>query len=202
MARRSTISGVFLTILLMVATLGAATVSRQQADSFAKKVAIINQRAEGKPLPATTPKRTPVSEEELNSWFAYRAGELIPKGITRPEVTIVGRGKLLGVATLDLESYGRSKQSSGGTGMWSLLGGRLPISITGTLTTKAGKGTFDLESASLGGVPLPKNLLQELVTYYSRSEDHPNGVRLDDPFNLPAKIQQIEVGQGQAIVVQ
>jgi len=70
------------------------------------------------------------------------------------------------------------------------------------LETKSGRGRFDLQSATLAGVPVPKAILQELVSYYSRTADHPDGVRLDSPFELPAKIQQIEVGQGQAVVVQ
>jgi hypothetical protein len=201
MTRRRTISGVFLAMLTVVA-LQAADLSRQQADSFAKKVAIINQRGSGAPLPPATARRTSVSEAELNSWFAYRAGDLIPKGLTQPKITIIGNGKVMGVATLDLEAYGKSRQSKGGSGLWDLLGGRVPISISGVLTTKGGRGSFDLQNATLSGVPLPKNFLQELVSYYSRSEDHPDGVRFDAPFNLPANIQQIEVGPGQAIVVQ
>ena len=78
----------------------------------------------------------------------------------------------------------------------------MPITVTGVLQTKGGRGQFDLQSATLSGVPVPKALLQELVSYYSRSTDHPDGVRLDAPFALPARIQQIEVGEGQAVVVQ
>jgi hypothetical protein len=51
-------------------------------------------------------------------------------------------------------------------------------------------------------VPVPTSLLQDVVSYYSRSTDEPEGVRLDTPFRLPARIRQIEVGQGQAVVVQ
>ena len=54
----------------------------------------------------------------------------------------------------------------------------------------------------MSGLPVPKTLLQELVSFYTRTADHPKGVNLDDPFELPAKIKQIEVGQAQAVVVQ
>jgi hypothetical protein len=59
-----------------------------------------------------------------------------------------------------------------------------------------------MQSASLSGIPLPKSFLQELVTFYSRTPDSPEGIRLDDPFELPASIRQIEIGPGQAVVVQ
>jgi hypothetical protein len=54
----------------------------------------------------------------------------------------------------------------------------------------------------MSGIPVPVTVLQELLTYYSRSDDRPQGVRLDDIFTLPANIRQIEVGEGQAVIVQ
>ncbi len=78
----------------------------------------------------------------------------------------------------------------------------MPISLSGTLRTKDGRGQFDLQSAQMSGIPLPKFLLQEIVSHYTRDDDRPNGIRLDDPFALPASIKQIDVGQGQAVVIQ
>ncbi len=60
------------------------------------------------------------------------------------------------------------------------------------------RGTFALESATLGAVPVPKSLLQELVTYYTRSPELPNGFDLDKPFDLPANIRQVELQRGAA----
>jgi hypothetical protein len=54
----------------------------------------------------------------------------------------------------------------------------------------------------MSGVPVPVTVLQEVLTYYSRSDERPQGVRLADVFSLPANIRQIEVGEGQAVVVQ
>jgi len=51
-------------------------------------------------------------------------------------------------------------------------------------------------------LPLPKTFLQELVSYYSRTPAHPQGVKLDDQFELPASIRQIDVSAGQAVIVQ
>ena len=65
-----------------------------------------------------------------------------------------------------------------------------------------GVGNFLLESADISGVPLPKTFLQEVVSYYSRTEKNPQGVKIDDPFMLPASIRQIDVGAGQAVIVQ
>jgi len=185
---------VCLALLALLVTAEAVNTSRPQSDSFAKKLAIIKQHAANSPK---TARRTTVTEGELNSWFVYRAPPLLPVGVKDPSVTVVGNGKLVGVVTVDLDDVGKSK-----SGAWNVLGGRVPITLSGVLRTKDGKGQFDLQSASLSGVPLPKFLLQEIVAHYTRDEDRPNGIRLDDPFDLPASIRQIDVGQGQALIIQ
>ena len=70
------------------------------------------------------------------------------------------------------------------------------------LTTKAGIGQFKLESAEIYGVTIPKTVLQELLSYYSRTKENPAGINMDDPFELPSRIQEIRVGQAQATIVQ
>ena len=80
--------------------------------------------------------------------------------------------------------------------------GRLAVTAVGTLKTANGQGKFILESASIGSVPIPKILLQEIVSYYSRTPEKPSGVGLDDPFALPSRIREIQVQRGQAIIVQ
>ena len=80
--------------------------------------------------------------------------------------------------------------------------GRVPLSATGVLTTSGGTGKFALESAYIGSLPLPKLLLDEIVSYYTRSADRPNGYSTDDAFMLPAGIREIQVTRGQAVIVQ
>jgi hypothetical protein len=200
MIRRFTISSVLI-VLLAVVCVHAAALSSQEADSFARKMAIINQTATA-PRPPAGGRRTQVSESELNSWFSYRAKPLLPQGVADPRITIIGAGKVMGTVTVDLDAIGKKKSSGGSFDPWSLLGGRVPVNVTGVLTTKSGRGQFDLQQADVSGIPVPMAVLQELVSYYSRTADNPKGVRLDDPFELPAKIQQIEVGAAQAVVVQ
>jgi hypothetical protein len=184
-----------------VVTLQAATVTRQQSDAFARKLALITRHADITPPPAKG-QRTEVTEGELNSWFAFRSQRLLPAGVAPPSIVIVGNGKLTGDIVLDLEAYAQKRRSGGGLDPWSLLGGRVPVSVSGVLHTKDGRGRFELQSAGVSGIPLPKSMVQELLSYYSRTPDKPQGIRLDDPFELPANIRQIDVGQGQAVVVQ
>ena len=185
-----------------VAIVAAANrVTPQQADSFSRKLAIISAQSTMATRAAAV-RRTPVSEDEVNSWFAYRAQSLLPQGMTEPQVTIIGNGKVSATATVDLDTVARQKRNGAVLNPWNLVGGRVPVTVSGVLSTGNGRGQFDLEEATLSGIPVPRSLLQELVSYYSRSETQPQGIRIDDPFALPANIRQIEVGQGQAIVIQ
>jgi hypothetical protein len=196
--RHTTMSA--LTVALLAASTQAAD-SLQHAESFARKMAIIEQHAIV-PQRAGAARRTPVSEDEINSWFVYRAQRLMPAGLTAPRVTIVGNGKVMGMATVDLDAVAKRRSTGSTFDPFGYIGGRVPVNVTGVLHTQEGRGRFELQSADVSGVPVPKLLLQELVSYYSRTPDHPQGVRLDDAFDLPANIQKIEVGEGQAVVVQ
>lgn len=194
------IAAATLTIAALV-TLEAATVSRQNADAFSKKIAAIREHAEA-PASRAAARRTPVSQDELNSWFTFSAAPYLPNGVSQPQVTIVGQGRVAGRAIVDMEAVAKQRRSGATLDPWSLVGGKVPVIVTGILHTRDGMARFEVQSAEVSGLPVPPALLQELVSYYSRTPEHPQGVRLDDTFALPAKIRQIEVGQGQAVVVQ
>jgi hypothetical protein len=83
-----------------------------------------------------------------------------------------------------------------------MLTGSLPAKVTGRLVTENGSGRFELESAELGGIPLPRAIVSQLVSRYSVSVDEPNGIDLDAPFDLPSSIREIRVEPGQVTVLQ
>jgi hypothetical protein len=85
---------------------------------------------------------------------------------------------------------------------FNLLTGSVPLSVDGVLKTKSGVGSFVVESATISSVPVPVWMLQEIVSYYSKSDATPNGVALDKPFVLPNGIREIQTARGQATVVQ
>jgi hypothetical protein len=183
--------------------LQAATVSEQQADAFTQKMAVVKQQGiSGIRSQNRTARRTPVSESELNSWFAYRSGEVMPTGVSDPRVTLIGNGKVKAAATVDLEVIAKQRSTGRALDPWSYLGGRLPVTLSGVLRTEDGMGRFDLEEAAVSGVPVPTSVLADIVSYYSRSANDPEGVRLNDTFRLPSQIKQIEMGVGQAVIVQ
>ena len=187
-----------------LATLQGGAVSRQQADAFARKIDVIGQHGSGLRISkaARTERRTPVTESEINSWFAYHGADYLPEGLTRPSLTIHGRGQVSGQATVDLDAVARTRASGGLFDPWNLVGGRLPVTMAGVVRTRSGRARFELQTAEIAGIPVPRRMVQEIVSYYSRTPRHPQGRRLDDEFELPAGIQTIELTAGNAVVVQ
>ncbi|HEY2152707.1 MAG TPA: hypothetical protein VGH34_18000 [Vicinamibacterales bacterium] len=173
--------------------------TRRDAEQLKQKVAAIQSHAE---RGSKQPRRTTVTEIELNSYLAFDAKEQLPAGVVEPSITIVGTGRVSGRAVVDLDAVRKQKAPTSLLDPMNYLTGRLPVSATGVLTTSNGVGRFELESASISSLPIPKLFLQEIVSYYSRTADKPAGVSLDDPFALPSRIREIQVLRGQAIIVQ
>ena len=188
-----------LLVVVLAASIAAnARWSRADADAFLSKMVQIATHGLAEKRPA---RKTTLLERELNAYISVHGKSELPAGVVDPTVTILPDGRLTGRATVDLDAV-RTSQDRGMLSPWTLLRGQLPVEAIGTLRTEKGVGAFTLESASVGGVPVPKTILQELVTYYSRSESQPKGIDIEAPFQLPAHILEIRTAQGQALVVQ
>ena len=173
--------------------------TRRDATQLKQKIAAITAHAE---KPPGQPLRTTVTEGEVNSYIVYEAREQLPTGVVDPYVTILGAGRVSGRAIVDLDAVRKQKNPTSLLDPMNYLMGRLPVTATGVLKTGNGVARFELESAAISRVPVPKILLQEIVSYYSRTAENPAGISLDDPFALPARIREIQVQRGQAIIVQ
>jgi hypothetical protein len=180
--------------------------SRREAATMKQKVDAINDVAEKSAKSATAGStlrhRTVITENELNAYFMFDAAKDLPTGVVNPSIVIVGPGRLSGRAVVDLDAVRKASPPRSLLDPKNLLMGRLPLTATGVLTTINGTGRFALESANAGSLPLPTFLLQEIVSYYSRSADKPGGFGIDAPFMLPAGIREIQVTRGQAVIIQ
>lgn len=174
--------------------------SKQDATRFAAKLAQIEKNSLVPPRSGAA-RSIQVSDVEVNAYLRYLAGPQIPVGIAEPDIRGVGNGRVTGRAMVDLDAV-RTQKARGWMDPLAYLTGRLPITAAGTLTTNRGVGRFQLESAEISGVTVPKSLLQELLSYYSRTPDDPDGINMDEPFALPSGIKEIRIGQGTAVIVQ
>jgi hypothetical protein len=194
---------VLCTLALAAGAAGLAAqpkLSKQDATRFAAKLAQIEKNA-AVPRKGGAARSIQVTDTEVNSYLRYLAGSQVPVGIAEPDLRGVGNGRVTGRAIVDLDAV-RTQKKRGWMDPLGYLMGRLPITAAGTLMTSNGVGRFQLESAEISGVTIPKSLLQELLSFYSRTPENPDGINMDAPFDLPSGIQEIRIGQGTAVIVQ
>jgi hypothetical protein len=182
-----------------VAALGAAAGSGPStpARQFQQKLEAIQANAEREPV---KPLRTTLLETELNA-FLVGGDASLPPGLLKPHVSLLGPGQVSGSAIVDLDAV-RKQNQPGGLSPLAYLSGKLPVSVTGVLKSSNGQARFELQSAEVNGISVPKVLIAQLVAYYARNAAAPNGISLDSPFPLPESIKQIDVQRGQVIIIQ
>ena len=193
----------FLFILLSVGITGSGTaaleLSREQGDALQRKLEEVAKNGSKNPVAA---RRTPMSELEVNSYLAFNVKDKIPRGLTNPQITLLGDGQLSGRVVVDFDEVKRHRRSQGLIDPFSYVSGQVPVTARGVLRGREGNGQFQLMSAEILGMPLPKPIVQELVSFFSRTRENPNGFDIDAPFELPAKIRELVVQRGDAVIIQ
>jgi hypothetical protein len=191
-------------LAVLLAAGGAVLPSRQapvraDADRFRAKVDAITRFAE---KPGSAPLVTRISQAELNAYLAYDAPAQLPAGLAEPRITVLPTLDLSGTALVDLDAVRKQRQSRGWLDPLNYLSGTLAVAVVGRLEATQGQARFALQSASVGGVPVPKMVVQELVGFFSRTDANPRGINIDDPYPLPARIREIDIRLGEALVKQ
>lgn len=195
--KRTTAAAV-LAIAFVCSLSGAEPVTRRDAARLQAKLDQISKNGVSRGKVA----KTAITEAEVNSYLRFEMGDRIPPGVTDPWVSLLDNGRVEGKATVDLSRVGQSRKPTGMLDPFNFLSGSVPLTVNGLLKTKEGTGTFALESASVSGIPVPAWMIQEIVTYYSKSPTAPNGIAIEKPFPLPSGIREIQLVKGQAVVVQ
>lgn len=184
----------------VVAVSAAQAPSRAEADRMAKKVEAIMQRSFAPPR-KPAPLQTSFTEQELNAYLTHHAMDQFPSGVKFVRVIMPAPGKLETRSLVDLDAV-RTSEKRGWMDPLAYVTGSLEVVMVGGLTGSKGKGVYRFESGSVGGVPIPRTVMQELLAFYTRSEDMPKGILLDEPFDLPAAIREVHVRRGAATVIQ
>jgi hypothetical protein len=172
---------------------------RQDSDRLQLKIASIHRRGA---TPVGQRVSTMVTEREVNAYLALEAADELPVGFVDPSISILGGNRVTGRAIVDLDRVRQQRNPASLFDPVRYLSGRLVVQATGLLSARDGMARFELEAADMAGVPIPKLLLQQIVSHYSRTSARPSGISLDDPMVLPARIREIHVQRGQAVIVQ
>jgi hypothetical protein len=174
----------------------APATSPAAAASMEKKLEQITRNAS---LPAPKPLVTELSQTEINSYLQYSMGGRIPKGVSGAALTL-HPGRVSGNAMIDFDQLkASSKQPANPIVDW-LVAGRKPVSATATFTSQNHKGLVHLEQVSIGAASVSGFLLDLLIRHLVLPR-YPNAV-IDQPFELPAKIDRIVIEEGRAVVYQ
>jgi hypothetical protein len=195
MTRRLVVIGA---ALLLTAGVAAQDPVRRDADGMLRKLEAIDARGKAA---RRVPLRTTFTDREVNAYFKVYGPTFLPEGIVDPQLTIHEGGRVQAKSQVNLDAV-RAAKPRGWLDPLAYVGGSVEITAAGTLRAADGRGVFTLENATLGGLTVPKSLLQELVSYYSRSKEQPAGVNLEEPFALPSQIRAVETGHGAATIVQ
>jgi hypothetical protein len=147
MWRRALTASLLVVSVLAVVPRADIRTSKKDAVLLREKVATITAHGE---KAVKQPRRTILTENEVNSYLVYDAKEQLPVGVVDPWVSAVGPGRVSGRAVVDLDAVRKAKNPTSLLDPMNYLFGRLPVSAIGTLKTSNGVGRFELESASAG----------------------------------------------------
>lgn len=177
----------------------ASVPALQLAEACERKIQAVQARAA---LAAPDPLWTAFDEAELNAYLRLKMTDRLPEGLTEPALTLIGERRVAARAVVDLDLV----RTTQGSGRWfdptSYLTGRIAIGATGQVHTEGGMARVEVERVDVAGVPVPRQVLQQIVAHYTKSAHRPDGARMDDPFAMPAGIRRIDVSPGRAVVVQ
>jgi hypothetical protein len=175
--------------------------TRAEADAMQAKLESVAAAAEA-PRPANAPPlRTTFTEREINAYLALEGPVFLPPGIAMPRVQLGDDGRVRARAVVDLDGVARSRERSAFDPL-RYLTGSVEVVTTGRLEAGDGMGVIRYESATVGGVAVPKTVAQEILRFYTTTPERPRGFAFDEPFELPAGVRAASTQRGAIELVQ
>ena len=186
---------------LIVASPAAQETPHAAADRARDKIDSIIATGEEPRGPRAKPVQTDLTEVEVNAYLQVHGPEVLPKGIAEPEIRLGDDGRIRARAIVDLDDVRKSRPRPWNDPLAYVVGS-VEVVASGRIAAADGIGRAQLESATVGGLTVPKTVVQELLRYYTKRPDRPDGFDLDQSFVLPANIRGIVVRRGAATVAQ
>ena len=176
--------------------------TRAEADAMQKKIDRVAATAEAPPRPASArPLTTTFTEREINAYLTLDGPDFLPAGIAMPRVRLGEDNRVEARATVDLDGVRRSRERSVFDPL-AYVTGAVEVVAIGTVEGRGGEGLIRYESATVGGVAVPKTVAQELLRFYTTTPERPRGFAFDEPFALPVGLRAVSVQRGAATVTQ
>ena len=195
-------------LALLAVVLGACAAlaqepARADADAMLAKIARVAAAAEAERSPNAEPLRTTFTQSEINAYLALEGPAFLPPGIAMPRIALGEDDRVRARAIVDLDAVRRSRERSVFDPL-AYLTGAVEVVAAGTIAASGGdgQGVIRYESATVGGVTVPKTVAQELLRFYTRTPERPHGFAFDEPFALPANLKSASVERGAVTVTQ
>lgn len=171
------------------------------ADRARDKIDAIAAAGEAPRRRSARPVRTSLTEAEINAYLHVHGPTFLPSGITEPDIRLRDDGRVRARAIVDLDAVRRSRQRSWRDPL-SYLVGSVEVIASGAVAADEGLGRAQLESATVGGISLPRSVIEELLQFYTKTPERPEGFDLDEPFELPANIRSAVVERERVTIEQ
>lgn len=150
---------------------------------------------------SAVPQTVVLPSHEVNAYLKFQGAPLLPTGVTDPHLSFRETGGVAARAIVNLDAVAQSHERGIFDPLFYLQGD-LEVTAQGRLETADGLGQVMIDSATVGRLPVPRSVLNELVRFYSRSDARPEGVDLAEPFELPYGIDEVAIDLDQVTVVQ
>lgn len=182
-------------MLAQAASAAAPASSHDLAQSLQNKIKEHEARFKaGKP---PREKRVLVSDAELAAYLNLAAK--LPPSVSNLEVQFE-RERIAAKGLLDLDQLQGKLPSGGGLGGLSLFGGRVSVQLRGRLQSDDGFGTFQLEDARVGSIPLAPAMVAQLVATATKTAAAPQGFDILAPFRFPYGVRTVRLSPGRAVL--
>jgi hypothetical protein len=172
--------------------------SPAEAESFARKLEVMERRAQQKKPPAQ--KTVTITEAELNSYVNLTLGPKIPRGVSDLVIRL-DPDRLGARALVDLAEVKGQIPSGSLGGMLSFLSGTVPLEARGRVGAPAdGFSTIAIEQVYLSTIPVPVSVVEQLVASATKSASSPQGFDVNSPFRLPYDLKRVRLQAGRAVL--
>ncbi len=178
-------------------TAAASGLERDSLQGAARVQRVFEEIEEDHRAGLTSPKRHVVLEPDLNAFMEREIRVQRPPAVERLAVSLRPGNVFVTRIRVDMDDVPVGDSSVGGF-FKALMSGSQDLEVEGRLESANGVGTYQIEGASLNGIPIPSALVNAIL----RSM----GSRLDPPFDPTAPfpfghgIQRVRIEAGRAVI--
>jgi len=175
---------------------GSRPLSYAEAESLSRKFKTIE--LQNQTTRARKPESVLITEGELNSYLNLTYAPDLP-GITDMDIRIDSE-RIEARGLIDLERVRGKVPAPSPWSPLALLRGKVPVELKGTLRTRDGFGTIEVEEAWIASIPVPMSFVEQIVASATKKASQPEGFDIHAPFRLPYSVNRVRLEPARAFL--